>query len=482
MKIRFLSNTPCIINSLPPSPPKALAIRQRMCDPGKERQRMMMLKMATKLFKAVFALLILLTSEIYQYQTLGNDRTFSAKDVIVLDNLFTANDLKHLRFVLSHENTFWSFKPYIDDNHPFTSTSHLWSARLDLDTFGNSSVWKKIESALVKSRDESPSLFPYKSEGQIGVRGNHVRVTSCNREGYLATVFLAENWSPNWYGEMIVYNNTGEIMKAVVPRYGRLAVIPCSLNYVIKPPALDILQRFHSLTIFIESLQLDKHVNYHKTTQESTKEIFKEKDYLRKFGLLTSIPSCPTKRLEVEKYITSRFTTADGRNVLVLDNVFPGQITDALAYTVSNGVYADNPAEAGSTDNVQWILGFEVHDFLKTPLWPVINDIVTYASGRDSYYPYDIGCNNLQGADSPTIHRDCAVTEDEYTFLIYLNPNWTESLHGETIFFTDIDGSDFAFAVKPKYGRAALFHGTIPHSGRPPPLMYQGKHSVNHSN
>ena len=234
-------------------------------------------------------------------------------------------------------------------------------------------------------------------------------------------------------------------------------------------------QRSHSLNVYFQSS--DKLVDQTAPDRMSMLEVFKERQEL---GLVTSeSSSLPlTNTIEVEKYITSRFTTPDGHNIVILDNIIPEPILNALAYTVSNGVYTDFPAGPESTDNVQWILSFEVDHFLQTPLWPITHDIVTYISGRDTYYPYDVGCNNIQGRDSPKIHRDCEPGADDYTLLIYLNANWTENLHGETVFFSDMSGSDFLFAIKPKYGRVAIFHGTIPHSGRPPSFNYQGKQDL----
>jgi hypothetical protein len=57
---------------------------------------------------------------------------------------------------------------------------------------------------------------------------------------------------------------------------------------------------------------------------------------------------------------------------------------------------------------------------------------------------------------------------NEYTFLLYLNPNWEANWHGETSFY-ERSGEPFA-AVQPCYGRIALFQGEIHHSGHPPSL------------
>ncbi|XP_078342425.1 uncharacterized protein LOC144628228 [Oculina patagonica] len=192
------------------------------------------------------------------------------------------------------------------------------------------------------------------------------------------------------------------------------------------------------------------------------------------FKLLTKTDTTPSEKLAIKQFITRNFTTSDGRCVIVLDNILPARELDALRQTVVRSGYNDNAPGMDSTDNVQWIMAFEVDDFVQTSLWQLISQIVTAVSGREGYYPYDIGCNNIQSVDTTTIHTDCADYENEFTLLIYLNQNWTENHHGETVFFSDMEGNEVIFAVRPKYGRVAIFHGTIPHSARPPPLTYEG--------
>ena len=391
-----------------------------------------------------------------------------AQDVVVLDGMFTNGELDNLREFLSHEETLWRYKLDLRQDASSRGWSHPWSAALDVRLFDNSTVLKKFRSSF----DPSGTLSPYKIEGQIIVRGDHVTSSNCTRPGYSATLLLVENWSPNSYGEMVVYDLYGEVSRSIAPRYGRLILLPCLFSHVIKPPSIDVSQRFHALSIFLH----EPGVATGQIKSDSQAIFVKERE--RSHHVLTnSLPSCPplTHGSGVEGFVTSRFTTPDGRKIVVLDGIIPKSLLDALASVVSNGAYTDFPAEEESSDNVQWILSFETEDFLQSSLWPIIHDFVGHISGSDTFFPYDIGCNNIQGRDSPTIHTDCPLSDDDYTVLIYLNANWSEHLHGETIFFSDTSGSEFVYAVRPRYGRVAIFHGAIPHSGRPPPFSYQGE-------
>lgn len=70
------------------------------------------------------------------------------------------------------------------------------------------------------------------------------------------------------------------------------------------------------------------------------------------------------------------------------------------------------------------------------------------------------------------------------TLLIYLNPDYGVNDHGETAFFNEVESDvpvkpgneeyELFAAVKPVYGRVCIFHGTIPHSARPPSVTFLG--------
>jgi hypothetical protein len=95
-----------------------------------------------------------------------------------------------------------------------------------------------------------------------------------------------------------------------------------------------------------------------------------------------------------------------------------------------------------------------------------------------------VALNIIRGADYTRIHKDCDDYEDEMTLLIYLNPEYDVNYHGETAFFNEIESDmpvkpgneeyELFAVVKPVYGRLCLFHGTIPHSARPPSTSFLG--------
>ncbi|KAL9988716.1 hypothetical protein ACROYT_G003194 [Oculina patagonica] len=430
----------------------------------------------------VFLLCLLLRSSL--------SGSFTSEDVLVKDNLFTTNEIWEMKTLLSQDETLWSFQPNEPNNissdsqtEAFSAQScYSWSANLTSPTFTRSSSWRKVSDTLSSHFRSKGDWSILAIEGQINIKASHTCTCSKwefngnNVNSYIAVIFLVQNWRRNGYGELVVYED-GEILKAVYPKNGRLVILPASLEHVIKPPAIDMTERLYVIKIHIMQSDEKRHSEIKELhvspDTTSTRGTFSFEHY-PSFKFLTKTGTTPSEKLDIKQFITRNFTTSDGRCVIVLDNIVPARELDALRQTVVSSGYNDNAAGMDSTDSVQWIMAFEVDDFVQTSLWQLISQIVTAVSGREGYYPYDIGCNNIQSVDTTTIHTDCADYENEFTLLIYLNQNWTENHHGETVFFSDMEGNEVIFAVRPKYGRVAIFHGTIPHSARPPPLTYEG--------
>lgn len=410
-----------------------------------------------------------------------------SEDVLIKDNLFTENEIWDMKSLLSHEETVWRFQPSEENNmtinrrakNLFTKACYSWSTNLTSHTFMRSSSWRKVSDTLSSRFGIKGECSILSMEGQINIKASHtcskrVSLDASDVNSYIAVIFLVQNWRRNAYGELIVYDKD-EILKAVYPKRGRLVILPASLEHVIKPPAIDMSERLYFMKIHV--LGSDDKSNYRIEEKSSGSTSWKDFDafeHFPSFKLLTKPDTAPRGSQDIKQFVTRNFTTSDGYYIFVLDNILPKKELDALMHTVVSSGYNDNAAGMDSTDNVQWIMAFEVDDFVQTLLWRLVSQIVTFVSGKEGYYPYDIGCNNIQSADTTTIHRDCEVHENEFTLLIYLNQDWTENHHGETVFFSDIEGNEVIFAVRPKYGRVAIFHGAIPHSARPPPLTYEG--------
>lgn len=406
-----------------------------------------------------------------------------SKNVIVKDKLFTADEIRGMKILLSHEEAIWSFQQRresgidLSENYDRAERSpascYSWSINLTPASFMGSSAWSKLAKTLssnfsAHANNSDCSILAI--EGQIYTKVSHIcsRRFSLNNtdiNSFVAVIFLVDNWQRNSYGELVVYDK-GEILKAVHPKPGRLVIFPASLEHVNKPPAIDLSGRLYVIKVYILMSDDKGQINI-----EPRKESYVSQQ-VPSFKLLSKAEAAP--RVDIRQFMTRNFTTTDGRSIVVFDDIIPAKELDALMRTVKSSGYNDNAAGVNSTDNVQWIMAFEVDEFVETFMWQLFSQIVTTVAGKEGYYPYDIGCNNIQSSDTTTIHTDCGPYENEFTLLVYLNQNWTENDHGETVFFSDMDGSEVIFAVRPKYGRVIIFHGTIPHSARPPPLTFSG--------
>ena len=65
-------------------------------------------------------------------------------------------------------------------------------------------------------------------------------------------------------------------------------------------------------------------------------------------------------------------------------------------------------------------------------IFQIVLQTLKYVTGTDKWFPYDISCNLIRSADHTRVHQDCEPHEDEWTYLIYLTPNWTKNNYGET--------------------------------------------------
>ena len=65
------------------------------------------------------------------------------------------------------------------------------------------------------------------------------------------------------------------------------------------------------------------------------------------------------------------------------------------------------------------------------------------------------------------VHQDNKDTENYFSTIFYAHPVWHQNWSGETVFYNR-DETDILASVFPKPGRAATFHGAIPHSARAP--------------
>ena len=77
-----------------------------------------------------------------------------------------------------------------------------------------------------------------------------------------------------------------------------------------------------------------------------------------------------------------------------------------------------------------------------------------HVTGNKELFPYDVSINLIRNADFTRIHTDVGYHgEEEYTCLVYLNPNWNKDYYGETgqisfSFLSNLFDGKFIFKFK----------------------------------
>lgn len=407
-----------------------------------------------------------LTSHLsFKYQT--ND----GRNIFVFDKLLKPNTLRAFLDYLNIDLGSWQFRlfePY-DGGVEELSDNIPWVNPVDCVEFSKSIVGKTIQKAVMDAVGTKDIYYPYKVRGKLMRRGDFTKLyTDANRTDgeFSVMMFLNPKWRKNDYGELYLYDEDIEIVAGAVPKFGRLVVWDSSVSYLPRPPS-----------IAFKKGQLLLHVQFSKSKEKMLKsyadvaasKAIRQAAY--DAGFIGSNKPVPND-IDIEKNFVSSSKSLEGKEIHVFDDLFEKEDLDRLrAFIFKHGTYYYDDSDEGDddSDNVQWIAGFEIDAYIKSRLWNIMQQTLKHITGRDKWFPYDISCNLIRSADHTRIHQDCEPHEDEWTYLIYLTPNWTKNDYGETAFYeTMTNDNEIITEVRPKYGRAVVFQGIIPHSARPP--------------
>lgn len=368
-----------------------------------------------------------------------------------------------------------------------SSTNSPWIAPVNPEFFTSTSLWN-ITRTVVEKLSGGKKYFPYDVCFSMQRRLDFITATSkeanIDKDDLVVKISLNKDFRKNDYGETVFYKDDGEILAAVYPRMGRMIVWNASIPFIFKPPAMTYVQAQFDVIV---RLTISKEKADQKITE--TKRLIQkaEKQEMLGFAMSDKKEISPE---DVSKHEIRRFHDSKGREIAVFDGLVDKADLDALRLFLLqyNSVYAYQPYDGHDEehDNVSWIAMIKVKDFIKSRLWRLVKQLATYLSGLDEWYPYDVSMNIIRNSHYPRIHEDCMPNEHEYTFLMYLTPDWEANNYGETAFFEEIlskDGQPFPpgkqqyewiASVRPRYGRIVIFRGIIPHSARPPSPGFSG--------
>ncbi|XP_022090064.1 uncharacterized protein LOC110978974 [Acanthaster planci] len=375
----------------------------------------------------------------------------------------------------------WRFHNYNgpDENRNGRSSSGIpWMASFDTDTFGKSQTGRHILSLVRslaqprKGMDDDGDYEPYKVVCNILRRGDIIfphRDAHRNETEFTVLLYLNQLWRKNDYGELLLLDE-GDVFATVGPKFNRVVVWDSSIDYLTRPPGMAFKQsqfflmvhytRNHTKALHYKGARLQSIAERKQATAE----------------LFSSMNQPVSETMDVGSHVTMKYQAKNGKKIFVFDDLFSTEDLDKLrSFTVRHGHYFFDDSIDTDSDNVQWIAAFNIDDYVRSRMWNITRRVARYVSGTDKWFPYDIACNVIRSYDHTRIHEDCEKQEDEWTFLLYLTPNWTANYYGETVFReNNRDDSEYVASVVPQYGRVVIFQGIIPHSARPPSTLFKG--------
>ncbi|XP_033642095.1 uncharacterized protein LOC117302311 [Asterias rubens] len=402
-------------------------------------------------------------------KTSGIFTTEDGRPVVVFDDVLDYRLLVAWEQYI-HLGGIWRFQNGYSENSGIS-----WTATFDAGVFKNSETGRRILS-LVKSLPKhhgkgsgDGEYKPYKVVCNILRRGDVIKVhrDADKAEGeFTAILYLNQLWRQNDYGDLLLYEDR-DIFSTVSPKFNRVIIWDSSIEYLTRPPSMGFKQSQLFLMVHFTRNQTKV-----EEAEQTRRQLLAHHEKAAQEVFPSMVGAVPV--MDVGKYVTQKYTSANGKKIYVFDDLFSKEDLDKLrTFTVDHGNYFFDDSIDADSDNVQWIAAFSIDNFTQTTVWNITRQVAKYVSGTDEWFPYDVACNVIRSFDYTRIHEDCEVQEDEWTFLIYLNPNWTGDLYGETVFKeSKLEDAENIASVLPRYGRVALFQGIIPHSARPPSTMF----------
>lgn len=168
------------------------------------------------------------------------------------------------------------------------------------------------------------------------------------------------------------YDEDNEIMAGTVPKFGRVVVWPSSVSYLARPPSMAF-----------KKGQLILHVQFTKSKQKmlaSHRERMGakgERQVAYDAGFIGSDKPAPTS-INIAQHQVSEHTSTEGKKIVVFDDLFDKEDLDRLrAFIFKHGTYYYDDSDDGDDggDNVQWIAGFEINDYIQSRLWKIMQQV-----------------------------------------------------------------------------------------------------------
>lgn len=169
------------------------------------------------------------------------------------------------------------------------------------------------------------------------------------------------------------YDEDNEIVAGAVPKFGRVVVWQSSISYLPRPPS-----------IAFKKGQLLLHVQFTKSKEKMLKShaervaLKNKRKAAYDAGFIGSDKPAPSS-IDVAQHFVSEHKSTQGKKIIVFDDLFDKEDLDKLrAFIFKHGTYYYDDSDEGDddSDNVQWIAGFEINDYIRSRLWNIMQQVL----------------------------------------------------------------------------------------------------------
>lgn len=122
---------------------------------------------------------------------------------------------------------------------PETAEYRHWVSELPLANVTQLPLWTLTERAAAYARP-GERYQPYRAYTNYAGYGDMLYThTDCDpvRPELTALWFLSTHWDPEWGGETMFFDRSGDAMFCASPRPGRLVLFDCAIPHVGRPPS-----------------------------------------------------------------------------------------------------------------------------------------------------------------------------------------------------------------------------------------------------
>lgn len=167
------------------------------------------------------------------------------------------------------------------------------------------------------------------------------------------------------------------------------------------------------------------------------------------------------------------FHTIDGKSVVIVDDVIDAnEIHKIKFFTDKLVVSRSGLVENETKRTLHYAAMDDLGPLKKLTFFKNVEVLL-----RETFIEKKLVCHRLiyreiVYGDHLEYHTDCT-EPNRVTVLMYLNCDWQNDFHGETLF---LEPSGIGLSVMPKPGRAVLFDSRVTHcSGTPSRLFYEAR-------